>query len=286
MKLQDLIEIAFREDIPSGDITTDSLDLGVIRGRARLIAKEDIVLSGRTPFEECVRYQDPFAELAWLFEDGQIILKNQNICTVTGDLARLLKAERVALNFLGHLSGIATLTRCFVQKVAHTKTKILDTRKTLPGYRELQKLAVVHGGGFNHRMNLSAAVMIKDNHIAAAGSITDAAEKARSKGHKFIEIETRTLEEVQEALTVNPSQIMLDNMTNETMKKALSMIPKEIKTEASGNMSLERVASVAELGVTYISVGALTHSAPNADVSLKIDWSKARQFPASQPEVP
>ncbi|MEQ1878489.1 MAG: carboxylating nicotinate-nucleotide diphosphorylase, partial [Bdellovibrionia bacterium] len=259
--------------------------LGVLRGQARLLAKEDLVLSGREVFEACIRFHDPFAELIWLFEDGQMILKKQNICTVKADLARLLKAERVALNFLGHLSGIATVTRCFVQKVAHTKTKILDTRKTLPGYRALQKQAVVHGGGVNHRMNLSDAVMIKDNHIAACGSITEAVARVRAKGHRFIEVEARTLEEVHEAVKCKANQILLDNMSNEILKSALAIIPRDIKTEASGNMNLERVAGVAELGVGFISVGALTHSAPTCDVSLKIEWSKVKQFPASMPEV-
>jgi nicotinate-nucleotide pyrophosphorylase (carboxylating) len=273
MKIDELIEIAFREDLPSGDITTDSLDLGAIKGQARLLAKEDLVLSGLSIFELCIKHQNPAAEIKWLFKDGDMILKNQNIATVKGDLSCLLKSERVALNFLGHLSGVATLTRCYVQRVAHTKTKILDTRKTTPGLRDLEKQAVVHGGGVNHRRDLSAAVMIKDNHIKAAGSIQVAIAKIRAKGHKFIEVETRTLEEVEEAVAHGANQIMLDNMSNETMKRAMQIIPGDIKTEASGNMNLERVASVAELGVTFISVGALTHSAPNADVSLKMEWT-------------
>ncbi|HEX4925583.1 MAG TPA: carboxylating nicotinate-nucleotide diphosphorylase [Bdellovibrionales bacterium] len=276
MNIDQLIEAAFLEDLPSGDITTDALELGPVPGQARLLAKEDLVLSGREVFEKCIRYQEPEAELKWLFDDGDMCLKNQIICTIKGDFAKLLKAERTALNFIGHLSGVATLTRCFVQKVAHTQTKILDTRKTLPGYRELEKKAVADGGGQNHRLNLSDKVMIKDNHIAAAGGITSAVERVRAKGHKFIEVEARTLEEVDEAVKNKVSQILLDNMSVETMKKALQLIPRDIKTEASGNMTIDRVAAVAETGVNFISVGALTHSAPNADISMKIEWPLRR----------
>lgn len=271
MTIDRLIAAAFLEDLPSGDITTDALELGPIPSQARLLAKEDLVLSGREIFEKCIRFQDPDAELKWLFDDGGMCLKNQIICTIHGDFSKLLKAERTALNFIGHLSGVATLTRCFVQKVAHTQTKILDTRKTLPGYRELEKKAVADGGGQNHRMNLSDKVMIKDNHIAASGGIAPAVAKVRAKGHKFIEVEARTLDEVQEAVSLKVSQILLDNMSVETMKKALQLIPRDIKTEASGNMTIDRVAAVAETGVNFISVGALTHSAPNADISMKIE---------------
>jgi nicotinate-nucleotide pyrophosphorylase (carboxylating) len=273
MNLEELIKAAFDEDLPGLDITTDNLKLPPVRSEAKLLAKEDLVLSGSEAFVKSLRFQDPSAEIKWFFTDGDLILKNQIVAQVKADLALLLKAERVALNFIGPLSGVATLTRCFVQKVAHTKTKILDTRKTLPGFRELQKQAVAHGGGANHRMNLTSAVMIKDNHISAAGGMTKAVSLIRASGIKMIEAEARTLDEVQEAVQCKVSQILLDNMSNETLKKSLQLIPSEIKTEASGNMSIERVASVAELGVTYISVGQLTHSAPSADFSLKIDWS-------------
>lgn len=272
MTIHELIKAALKEDMPSGDLTTESLALLPRQGTAKLVAKEDIVLSGTGTFEQVILSLDSQARLLWKFEEGDLILKKQIICTIHGDLIQILKAERIALNFLGHLSGIATLTRCFVQKVANTKTKILDTRKTLPGYRDLEKRAVAHGGGVNHRHNLSEAILVKDNHIAVMGGITAAVNRIRKHSHKPIEVEAGTLEDVKEAVNVGAHRILLDNMNNELIKEALKLIPHPIESEASGNMNLERVQSVAELGVNYISVGALTHSAPCADISLQFDW--------------
>jgi nicotinate-nucleotide pyrophosphorylase (carboxylating) len=270
--LNDLIKAALKEDMPSGDLTTESLALRPRFGRAKLIAKEDIVLSGTGPFEQTIQALEPTARVQWQFEEGDSILNRQSICTINGDLIQILKAERIALNFLGHLSGISTLTHSFDKKVSHTKTKILDTRKTLPGYRELEKRAVVHGGGLNHRFNLSEALLVKDNHVTVMGGILPAVTRIREHSQLPLEVEARTLQEVQQAVSANVHRILLDNMPNDLLKQALSLIPKEILTEASGNMSLERVSSVAELGVDFISVGALTHSAPCADVSLIFDW--------------
>jgi nicotinate-nucleotide pyrophosphorylase (carboxylating) len=272
MTLQDLIKAALKEDMPQGDITTESLALLPRQGRAKLIAKEDLVLSGTGPFEQAMNALEPQVRVQWHFEEGQLALKKQILCTIQGDLIQVLKAERIALNFLGHLSGIATLTRCYVQKIAHTKTQILDTRKTLPGYRDLEKRAVVHGGGYNHRFNLSEAILVKDNHIAIMGGIRAAVERIRQHSDKMIEVEARTIQEVKDAVAVNVHRVLLDNMDNELLRQALEVIPPYIQTEASGNMNLARIASVAELGVNYISVGALTHSAPSADVSLMFDW--------------
>ncbi len=274
MTLQDLIKAALKEDMPTGDVTTESLALLPRQGRARLIAKEDLVLSGTGPFEQAMNALEPQVRVQWHFEEGQLALKKQILCTIHGDLIQVLKAERIALNFLGHLSGIATLTRCYVQKIAHTKTQILDTRKTLPGYRELEKRAVVHGGGHNHRFNLSEAILVKDNHIAIMGGIHAAVERIQQHTEKPIEVEARTIQEVKDAVAVGVHRILLDNMNNDMLKQALELIPTSIQTEASGNMTLERVASVAELGVNFISVGALTHSAPSADVSLMFDWDQ------------
>lgn len=272
MTLQELIRVAIKEDMPQGDVTTESLALKPRMGRARLKAKEDIVLSGAAAFEQSMLFLEPGCRVKWHFEEGDEILKNQIICTIEGDLVQILKAERVALNFLGHLSGIATHTRRFVKQVRHTKTKILDTRKTLPAYRELEKKAVVHGGGVNHRMNLSAAILIKDNHISVMGGLAKAVRRVREHSPLPIEVEAGSLEQVQEAVELKAQRILLDNMDNDTLKKAVALIPDNIETEASGNMSVERVRSVAELGVHYISVGALTHSAPCADVSLVFQW--------------
>lgn len=272
MALLDLIRAALQEDMPKGDITTESLAQKPRPGSARLKAKEDVSLSGTMPFEATLHTLDPNAKVKWHFEEGSVVLKGQNICTIEGDLVQILKAERVALNFLGHLSGIATHTRRFVTAVQGTGTKILDTRKTTPGLRELEKRAVVHGGGHNHRMNLSAAILIKDNHIALMGGMSAAVKRIREHTTLPIEVEARTLEEVREAVSLRVQRILLDNMDNALLKRALELIPDEIETEASGNMSLERVRSVAELGVHTISVGALTHSAPVADVSLIFEW--------------
>lgn len=272
MTLLELIRAAIKEDMPHGDVTTESLALKPRPGRARLKAKEDIILSGAMAFEESMLMLEPNCRVKWHFEEGDEILKNQNICTIEGDLVQILKAERVALNFLGHLSGIATLTRRFVKQVEGTKTKILDTRKTTPAFRDLEKRAVTHGGGLNHRMNLSTAILIKDNHISVMGGIQNAVNRVRTNSQLPIEVEARTLDEVKEAVTMNVQRILLDNMDNEMLKTAVNIIPAEIETEASGNMNLQRVRSVAEIGVHYISVGALTHSAPCADVSLIFQW--------------
>lgn len=274
MTLQELIRAAIKEDMPNGDVTTESLALKPRAGRARLKAKEDIILSGAIAFEQSMETLEPGCRIKWHFEEGDKILKNQIICTIEGDLIQILKAERVALNFLGHLSGIATHTHRFAEKMAGTATKILDTRKTTPAFRELEKKAVIHGGGSNHRMNLSDAILIKDNHIDVMGGITAAVERVRENSNLPIEVEASTLEQVQEAVALKVHRILLDNMNNEILAKALVLIPSTIETEASGNMTLDRVASVAALGVNYISVGAVTHSAPCADVSLLFQWNE------------
>jgi nicotinate-nucleotide pyrophosphorylase (carboxylating) len=275
----DLIQAALREDMPRGDLTTDSLALAARFGQARLIAKEDLVLSGTLAFEQTMLALEPNAKVQWHFKEGELVLEKQVICHITGDLMQLLKAERVALNFIGHLSGIATLTRCFVKQVEHTKTRILDTRKTLPGYRDLEKRAVAHGGGHNHRYNLSDAVLIKDNHILVAGGLKQAVQRVREHTRERIEVECSSLEDVDAAVSLNVEWIMLDNMSNDLMRECLKAIPKTIVSEASGNMSVDRVRSVAELGVDFISVGAITHSAPVADVSLLFDWQESELAP-------
>ena len=272
MTLVDLIRAAIKEDMPTGDITTEALAMKPRQGRARLKAKEDVVLSGAMAFEQTMLNLEPNCKVKWHFEEGEEILKNQIICTIEGDLLQILKAERVALNFLGHLSGIATFTRRFVKALEGTKTRVLDTRKTTPGFRELEKKAVVHGGGVNHRMNLSTAILIKDNHITVMGGIPAAVERVRSHASLPIEVEARTIDEVKQAVEIKVSRILLDNMNNDILKQARSLIPQTIETEASGNMTLDRVRSVAEIGVDFVSVGALTHSAPCADVSLIFEW--------------
>lgn len=273
MTTVELIKAALKEDMPAGDITTESLAVRPREGEAVLKAKSDIVLSGSPVFEQAIQILEPNARLKWLFEEGDIIYQGQNICSIEGNLIQILKAERVALNFLGKLSGIATYTRKFVKAVEGTRTRILDTRKTTPLYRDLEKKAVTHGGGLNHRFNLSDAILIKDNHISLAGGITNAVERIRNNCELKIEVEASNLEQVHECVNLKVDRILLDNMSNALLTEVLKYIPSTIKTEASGNMTLERVRSVAELNVDFISVGALTHSAPNADISLLFDWN-------------
>lgn len=272
MTTLELIKSALKEDMPSGDITTESMAMKPKQGEALLKAKEDLVLSGANAFEETLLFLEPHVKIKWQFNEGDLIYKGQNICAIEGDLIQILKAERVALNFLGRLSGIATLTRNYVKAVEGTPTVILDTRKTTPLLRHLEKRAVQHGGGSNHRFNLSEAVLIKDNHISLMGGISNAVRRLQQHCDLPVEVEASNLEQIKECVSLNVNRILLDNMSNEDMSIALKIIPQNIKTEASGNMNLSRVKSVAELGVNFISVGALTHSAACADVSLLFDW--------------
>jgi nicotinate-nucleotide pyrophosphorylase (carboxylating) len=272
--LKELIKIAIEEDMPKGDVTTESLALPPKIGRARLVAKQDLFLSGTGAFEQTMLLLEPNLKLKWHFDEGDSVLKGQSLCTLFGDLLQILKAERVALNFLMKLSGISTLTNQFVEKIKGTSTKILDTRKTTPGYRELEKKAVVHGGGQNHRLNLSDAILIKDNHISVMGGITAAVKRVRANSQLPLEVEAATYDQVLECVDLGVHRILLDNMNNEQLKRACDVIPDSIQAEASGNMSLERVRGVAEIGVDFISVGALTHSANSCDVSLLFSWDE------------
>lgn len=273
MTILELIKAALKEDMPLGDVTTESLAVRPRIAEAVLKAKEDLVLSGTSAFEQTILFLEPSAKLTWHFNEGDFVFKGQNLCSIEGDLIQILKAERVALNFLGRLSGIATLTRQFVKAVQGTKTQILDTRKTTPLFRELEKRAVTHGGGLNHRFNLSHAVLIKDNHISLMKGITAAVTRLRQHCDLPIEVEAASLEQVAECVQLKVNRILLDNMSNDLLLDSLKLIPAEIKTEASGNMNLQRVPAVAALGVDFISVGAITHSAPCADVSLLFDWN-------------
>lgn len=274
MNIFELIEQAFKEDLPQGDVTTDSLAVKNYPGSAKVVAKSDLVLSGKDLFERCIKHLEPDAQIKWLFEDGQVVLAKQNICTIKGNLIEVVKAERVALNFLGRFSGIATLTKRFVNEVRETDTKILDTRKTTPLYRDLEKKAVVDGGGKNHRKNLSDEVMIKENHVRISEGLARAIDQIKSQTNKFMTVEAHSLADVEICVQKNVNRILLDNMDIKTLEEALDKIPNHIETEASGNMTLERVGKVAATGVDYISVGALTHSAPVADISMIFDWNK------------
>jgi nicotinate-nucleotide pyrophosphorylase (carboxylating) len=215
---------------------------------------------------------DPEIELHFEAVDGDRIENNQTLATILGRAASLLAGERTAMNFLGRMSGIATLTRAFVDAVAHTNARILDTRKTVPGYRLLDKYAVRMGGGVNHRMGLFDMVLIKNNHIDSAGGIEAAVNRVRERyGDRYpIEVEARTLEEFGIALALRPTRIMLDNMDLESMRTAVELSGGEVPLEASGNVTINTVADIAETGVDYISAGSLTHSAPALDVSMHV----------------
>ena len=271
LTVDEIVAKAIDEDLPQEDMPTDNLGLREKPGRAFLKAKEDLVLSGSELFQSTMNYLDGNVHIEWYFSDGDFVFKDQTVSTITGNLLTIVKAERVALNFLGQLTGVATLTRCYVSEVEGLPTKILDTRKTTPLMRQWQKAAVRHGGGHSHRDHLSQAILIKENHIRICGGIEQCVKRLRERTSEPIEVECGTLSEVEQAVTMKVERILLDNMNNETIREALTMISGEITTEASGNMSLERIRSVAEMGVDFISVGSLTHSAPCADLSLLLE---------------
>lgn len=264
---------ALEEDIGPLDITTSTLVSEKIEAKGLIIAKEDLVLAGLKVASECFRILDPDIKFRERFKDGESVEKGKIIAEIAGKAQAILMAERVALNFLQRLSGVATLTSKYIERVRGLKVKIVDTRKTTPGLRALEKYAVRMGGGFNHRFGLYDAVLIKDNHIALSGGIKRAVEKVRkSMPHTAkIEVETKSLEEVKEALQTKIDIIMLDNMDLEMMRKAVKLINGRTLIEASGNINLDNVRDIAETGVDLISVGTLTHSAPAVDISLELE---------------
>lgn len=270
-ELKPFITQALSEDIGPGDVTTEATVPPESTSTASFIAKQDLVIAGLDVCREVFLALDPSIQFNPLAKEGEAMRAGSEIATISGNTRKLLTGERVALNLLQHLSGIATLTAAYVENISGTKAQVLDTRKTLPGLRWLEKYAVRVGGGKNHRMGLYDMVLIKDNHIKAAGGITAAVNAARTKsGTLKIEVETRNLAEVREAVDAQVDIIMLDNMTVPMMREAVGMIGKRARIEASGNVTLQTVRSIAETGVDYISVGNLTHSAPAADISMKI----------------
>ena len=264
------IKRALEEDIGTGDVTTDTIVPADASLRGRIVAKQDGVVAGLQVAKQVMLALNESVEFRANVEDGSKVTRGTVLAEVEGPARALLTGERTALNFLGRMSGIATLTRKFVDAVSTTSAIILDTRKTAPGLRITDKLAVRLGGGQNHRIGLFDMVLIKDNHIDFAGSITAAVERVRASGTKLeIEVETRTLDHVREALALEVERILLDNMTIETMREAVGICGGRAKLEASGNVTLHNVLEVAGTGVDYISVGALTHSPAVFDVSLE-----------------
>lgn len=270
--LDQIIKAALDEDMPAGDLTTDILIPNDLTWQARLMAKEDGVLAGIDIARRVFELVDPAVQFAKLKEDGEHFRRGEILARVRGPAAALLKAERTALNFLQRLSGIATLTARYVA-AAGPKTKILDTRKTTPTLRFLEKYAVRMGGGYNHRMNLSEAVLIKDNHRRAVGSISRAVRLIKASVPPSAEIiaEVSSPGEAKEALEAGASRLLLDNMSLQEIKQVVDFVKGRVPLEVSGRMNLRRVRQIASLGVDYISVGRLTHSYHSADISLEFE---------------
>jgi len=271
-KLRKLIEDALREDMGSGDVTTLAIVKDDRVGTAKAIAKADTVVAGIEVFSEVFHIYNSDISFNTVFKDGMLAEKGEVVADISGAMRDILTAERVALNIFQRMCGIATLTNRYVDAVKGTKAMILDTRKTTPGLRDLEKYAVKAGGGSNHRTGLYGGVLIKENHITAAGGITNAVKNVLDDIPLTlkVEVEAKNLKEVKEALSAGCDIIMLDNMNTVEMKGAVSFINGRVMVEASGNVTLSNVREIAETGVDFISVGALTHSAPAADISLII----------------
>ena len=270
--LQNIVRFALEEDLGSGDLTTDAIIDSEKKGKAFLISQESIVLAGLFIFKKVFLELNREIEFETYYDEGESIPAGKNICLIKGQLLSILKAERTALNLLQRMSGIASLTKKYVEKVEPFGVKILDTRKTAPGLRWIDKYAVRTGGGFNHRFGLFDGILIKDNHIAAGGSIRRAVDLA-GKGNPNnlkIEVEVETLAEAEEALQAGADILLLDNMTVTQMKEIVRVINGRVMLEASGGITLDTIKDVAKTGVNTISIGALTHSAKAADLSLEI----------------
>ncbi|MEL8055224.1 MAG: carboxylating nicotinate-nucleotide diphosphorylase [Pseudomonadota bacterium] len=271
--LDPIVRLALSEDLGrAGDLTTDATIPAGTQLTAHIRARKSGTLAGMDAAAHALHLVDPKTELTQHLNDGDTLSPDATIAVMQGEARSILTAERTMLNFLGRLSGIATLASEFTSKIAHTSAKIVCTRKTTPGHRAVEKRAVRCGGGTSHRYGLDDAILIKDNHIAACGSIADALQRAHAyAGHlRMIEIEVDTLAQLEEALPHKPHAVLLDNMNPETLRKAVEIVDGQCVTEASGGITLETVAAKAETGVNYISVGALTHSAINLDVGLDI----------------
>ena len=271
LNADDLILAALKEDITSEDISTNAVMRQYQLGEVDLICKEDGVIAGLDVFKRVFQLLDDRTEVTFTCKDGDRVKKGDQLGTVRGDIRVLLSGERTALNYLQRMSGIATYTRKIAELLEGTKTKLLDTRKTTPGMRLFEKYAVKVGGGYNHRYNLSDGILLKDNHIGAAGGVKEAIAMAKDYAPfvRKIEIEVENLDMLKEALEAGADIIMLDNMSVEDMREAVKLANGRAETECSGNVTKENVARLVDIGVDYISSGALTHSSPILDLSLK-----------------
>ncbi len=269
MQLDHLISIALDEDIQTGDITTEYLELTKGTIQAYLVAKAEGILAGLPVLVKTFLTVDPHTTVVLYKRDGDRVKPGDEIAHIEGNAAAVLRSERVALNFLQRLSGVATMTRSMVDEIVGTKAKVLDTRKTTPLLRSLEKYAVRMGGGFNHRFGLYDMIMLKENHIRSAGSITKAVNSVKKHNSTYkIEVEVTNLVECAEAFNCHVDRIMLDNMSLEDMRQAVDLYTGKVELEASGNVKLETIRTIAETGVDYISSGALTHSYRSLDISL------------------
>ena len=271
MQADKLIRMALQEDITSEDVSTNAVMRSAVKGTVDLIAKEDGIIAGLDVYARVFQILDEKTEISFNFKDGEAVKKGDLLGTVTGDIRVLLSGERVALNYLQRMSGIATYTKQVSKLLEGSKVTLLATRKTTPNCRVFEKYAVRIGGGCNHRYNLSDGVLLKDNHIGAAGSVAKAVAMAKEYAPfvRKIEIEVETMEQVKEAVEAGADIIMLDNMTPEMMKEAVELIAGRAQTECSGNITKENIAKILETGVDFVSSGALTHSAPILDISMK-----------------
>lgn len=271
MQADKLIRMALQEDITSEDVSTNAVMRSAVKGTVDLIAKEDGIIAGLDVYARVFQILDEKTEISFNFKDGDAVKKGDLLGTVTGDIRVLLSGERVALNYLQRMSGIATYTKQVSKLLEGSKVTLLDTRKTTPNCRVFEKYAVRIGGGCNHRYNLSDGVLLKDNHIGAAGSVAKAVAMAKEYAPfvRKIEIEVENMEQVKEAVEAGADIIMLDNMTPEMMKEAVELIAGRAQTECSGNITKENIAKILETGVNFVSSGALTHSAPILDISMK-----------------
>ena len=271
MQADQLIRMALQEDITSEDVSTNAVMPTATKGTVDLIAKEDGVVAGLEIYARVFTILDEKTEIDLHCKDGDEVKKGELMATVTGDIRVLLSGERVALNYLQRMSGIATYTRQVAKLLEGSNVTLLDTRKTTPNCRVFEKYAVRVGGGHNHRYNLSDGVLLKDNHIGSAGSVAKAVKMAKADAPfvRKIEIEVETLDQVKEAVEAGADIIMLDNMTPEVMKQAVELIDGRAQTECSGNITKENIQKICEIGVDFVSSGALTHSAPILDISMK-----------------
>ena len=271
MNADEMILNALKEDITSEDISTNSVMREFCLGEVELICKQDGVIAGLDVFKRVFDLLDEKTEISFFCKDGDTVRNGEKLGVIRGDIRVLLSGERTALNFLQRMSGIATYTRSIADLLKDTKTKLLDTRKTTPNMRVFEKYAVKVGGGYNHRFNLSDGILLKDNHIGAAGGVKEAVKMAKEYAPfvRKIEIEVENLDMLKEALEAGADIIMLDNMSVEDMKEAVKLCEGRAETECSGNVTKENVAKLVDIGVDYISSGALTHSSPSLDLSLK-----------------